>query len=72
MSTANTIKTNMKTNFENANDAYEYYHDRILQYGLPFGNTKAIFNVGFYLNNPSTYLGKKIKFCKLTQLINND
>ncbi len=43
----------MKTEFENANDAYEYYHDRILQYGLPFGDTKAIFNVGFYLNNPS-------------------
>tara|TARA_R100001129_G_scaffold95214_1_gene64899 strand:- start:39 stop:710 length:672 start_codon:yes stop_codon:yes gene_type:complete len=53
MNTVNTIKTNMKTEFENANDAYEYYHDRILQYGLPFGDTKAIFNVGFYLNNPS-------------------
>ena len=48
----------MKTEFENANDAYEYYHDRILQYGLPFGDTKAIFNVGFYLNNPS---GRTIK-----------
>ena len=61
MSTANTIKTNMKTNFENANDAYEYYHDRILQYGLPFGNTKAIFNVGFYLNNPSDRTIKNVE-----------
>ena len=53
MSTANTIKINMKTNFENANEAYEYLHDRILQYGVPFGDTKALFNVGFYLENPS-------------------
>ena len=43
----------MKTNFENANEAYEYLQDRILQYGVPFGDTKALFNVGFYLNNPS-------------------
>ena len=53
MSTANTIKINMKTNFENANEAYEYLHDRILQHGVPFGDTKALFNVGFYLENPS-------------------
>ena len=53
MSTVNTIKTNMKTNFENANEAYEYLHDRILQHGVPFGDTKALFNVGFYLENPS-------------------
>ena len=53
MSTVNTIKTNMKTHFKNANEAYEYLHDRILQHGIPFGDTKAIFNVGFYLNNPS-------------------
>ena len=53
MITVNTIKTNMKTHFENANEAYEYYHDRILQHGVPFGDTKALFNVGFYLENPS-------------------
>jgi len=53
MSTVNTIKTNMKTHFKNANEAYEYYHDRILQHGIPFGDTKALFNVGFYLNNPN-------------------
>ena len=53
MSTVNTIKTNMKTNFENANEAYEYLHDRILQHGVSFGDTKALFNVGFYLNNPN-------------------
>jgi len=43
----------MKNNFENANEAYEYLHDRILQHGVPFGDTKALFNVGFYLNNPT-------------------
>ena len=53
MSTVNTIKTNMKIHFKNANEAYEYYHDRILQHGIPFGNTKALFNIGFYLNNPN-------------------
>lgn len=43
----------MKTHFKNANEAYEYYHDRILQHGISFGDTKALFNVGFYLNNPN-------------------
>ena len=43
----------MKNKFENANEAYEYLHDRILQHGVPFGDTKALFNVGFYLENPS-------------------
>ena len=53
MNTVNIIKTNMKIHFENANEAYEYYHDRILQHGIPFGDTKALFNIGFYLNNPN-------------------
>ena len=43
----------MKTHFENANEAYEYFHDQILQRGISFDNTKALFNVGFYLENPS-------------------
>ena len=53
MNTVNTIKTNMKIHFENANEAYEYYHDRILTHGIPFGDTKALFNIGFYLENPN-------------------
>ena len=53
MNTVNTIKTNMKIHFNNANEAYEYYHDRILTDGIPFGDTKALFNVGFYLENPN-------------------
>ena len=43
----------MKIHFKNANEAYEYYHDRILTDGIPFGDTKALFNIGFYLNNPN-------------------
>jgi len=38
--------------FRNANEAYEYVHDRILQDGVAFGDTKALFNVGFYITNP--------------------
>jgi thymidylate synthase len=42
----------MKDSFEDANEAYEYMHDRILRYGAKFGSTKALFNVGFYIENP--------------------
>ena len=38
--------------FRNANEAYEYVHDRILQEGVEFGDTKALFNVGFYMTDP--------------------
>ena len=36
----------------NANEAYEYVHDKILQHGVTFGDTKALFNVGFYITDP--------------------
>ena len=38
--------------FRNANTAYEYLHDQILQYGVEFGDTKTLFNVGFYMTDP--------------------
>ena len=38
--------------FRNANEAYEYLHDQILQNGVAFGDTKALFNVGFYMTDP--------------------
>ena len=38
--------------FRNANEAYEYIHDRVLQDGVEFGDTKALFNVGFYITDP--------------------
>ena len=38
--------------FNNANIAYEYYHDKIIREGVKFGDTKALFNVGFYISDP--------------------
>jgi len=40
------------TTFRNANEAYEYLHDKIIQEGIDFNNTKALFNVGFYITDP--------------------
>ena len=39
--------------FYNANHAFNYYHDLIIREGIDFGDTKAIFNCGFYIENPS-------------------
>ena len=49
-----TDNSNMIDNkvFRNANEAYEYLHDKIIQEGIDFGDTKALFNVGFYMTNP--------------------
>ncbi len=54
MNTINITMINTINNkvFRNANEAYEYLHDRIIQEGVDFGNTKALFNVGFYITNP--------------------
>ena len=38
--------------FRNANEAYEYMHARIIQDGVDFAGTKALFNVGFYITDP--------------------
>ena len=53
MNTTNTIMINTINNkvFRNANEAYEYIHDRILQDGVEFAGTKALFNVGFYITD---------------------
>ena len=40
------------TTFRNANAAYEYLHDKIIREGVDFGDTKALFNVGFYITDP--------------------
>ena len=42
----------MKNKFRNANAAYEYLHDKIIREGIYFGDTKALFNVGFYITDP--------------------
>ena len=48
----NIINTTMTKEFHNANIAYEYFHDKIIREGVEFADTKALFNVGFYLLNP--------------------
>ena len=42
----------MKNKFRNANAAYEYLHDKIIREGIDFGDTKALFNIGFYITDP--------------------
>jgi len=46
------INTINNKKFQTANEAYEYLHDAIIQHGVKFGDTKALFNVGFYITEP--------------------
>tara|TARA_R110000787_G_scaffold271137_1_gene378264 strand:- start:364 stop:1020 length:657 start_codon:yes stop_codon:yes gene_type:complete len=43
----------MRTNFKNAREAFIYFYNEINSNGVDFGDTKALFNVGFTLENPS-------------------
>ena len=43
----------MKTKFKNAREAFIYFYNEINSNGVAFGDTKALFNVGFTLENPS-------------------
>ena len=47
------INTISNKQFRTANEAYEYLHDAIIQHGTEFGDTKALFNVGFYITEPT-------------------
>lgn len=42
----------IKTRFKNADEAFEYFYDKIPRDGTEFAGTKALFNVGFTLENP--------------------
>ena len=42
----------LKQNFYNANHAFNFLWDYIKDNGVDFGNTKAIFNCGFYMHHP--------------------
>ena len=48
----NNMNTINNKKFRNANEAYEYMHDQIIQNGVDFADTKALFNVGFYITDP--------------------
>ena len=45
-------------NFENANEAFKYYKKHIIKHGVEFDDTNALFNVGFYIQNPTSNLIK--------------
>ena len=49
----NTINITMiKNNFKNADEAFKYFYREIIKSGVAFGDTKALFNVGFTIDNP--------------------
>ena len=51
--------------FFNANHAFNYYWDVIPDQGRDFDNTKAMFNVGFYIQNPlDNKITNPIRNCK--------
>ncbi len=49
----NIIDIIMKNTFETANEAYEYMHNEIITNGIDFAGTKALFNIGFTIENPT-------------------
>ena len=42
----------MQNSYYNANAAYESLLDNVIQNGVEFDDTKALFNCGFYIRNP--------------------
>ena len=42
----------MENRFKNANEAFKYFKLQIPEHGVEFDDTQALFNVGFYLENP--------------------
>jgi len=49
----NIIDIIMRNTFKTANEAYEYMHNEIITNGVEFANTKALFNIGFTIENPT-------------------
>lgn len=42
----------MDHRFDNANEAFEYFFEQIREFGCRNGNTLALYNVGFFLEQP--------------------
>ncbi len=38
--------------FNKAQEAFEFYYDKILKEGVELDNTKFVQNIGFYIENP--------------------
>ena len=43
---------NIETEFWNANQAFEYFYNRISKHGTVFADTRALFNIGFTMHKP--------------------
>jgi len=59
MNTVITIIINIKkmeNKFRDANEVFKYYKWQIPEYGVEFDDTKALFNVGFYIEKPMSNL----------------
>ena len=41
-----------RTNFNSASEAFDYWYWKIYRDGIDFAGTKAMFNVGFYIDKP--------------------
>ena len=52
MNVTTSISPTTRTSFSSASDAYDYWYWKLFRDGQDFGNTKALFNVGFYITNP--------------------
>ena len=53
---------NIRTEFYNANEAFNYFYKKIKNRGVKFDNTRALFNVGFTLHNPmDNHITSKIR-----------
>ena len=50
--------------FLNANKAFHHLHARILKFGVDFDDTKALFNVGFEIENPMDNFIKNSHYLK--------
>ena len=49
----NIIDIIMRNTFKTANEAYEYMHNEIIINGVEFAGTKALFNIGFTIEDPT-------------------
>ena len=56
----------MKKTYQNANEAYEAVLNNIIVEGVDFGDTKAVFNCGFYIMDPEdNYISNRQRNWKL-------
>ena len=46
----------MENRFRDANEVFKYYKWQIQEYGIDFDDTRALFNVGFYIEKPMSNL----------------